>query len=212
MGSGTVLDFETKNRYSLTITATDAAGGTDSADVTIEVLDLREAGVLDTVVIEVGNSGGEYGYETGAFGSLESGQFPGALFGDGNARAADQIYEDEDGYWHLSYPGGAANAWNGQERLNEISIDVTYEDGRDARPSSSAGSSRAQRQHAEAGPAPALAGLGQQGRRGGPSSSGATGADGSVQAAAITPASASPNSIVKFVSDTTPAGQWWPRT
>ena len=133
MGSGTVLDFETRTRYSLTITATDTAGGTDTADVIIEVLDLREAAVLGTVVIEVGNSGDDYGYETGAFGSLESGQFPGALFGDGNARNVDQIYEDEDGYWYLAYLGGAANAWNDQEHLNEISIDVTCEDGRDAR-------------------------------------------------------------------------------
>ena len=38
----TSLDFETKNSYSVTVTATDPSGESDSVDVTITVMDVNE--------------------------------------------------------------------------------------------------------------------------------------------------------------------------
>ena len=90
--------------------------------------------LLGRIVITVGHSGSDYGYDSGAYGALDSGSFPGALFGDGNSRTGDEIYEDADGYWYLAYSGGTAADWNDdQEHLDEIVVDVEYQDGRDRR-------------------------------------------------------------------------------
>ena len=93
--------------------------------------------LLWRVVVDIGHGSGanddQYGYDAGAFGTLDSGSFPGALFGDGNSRTVAEIYEDEDGYWFLTYSGGLANDWQDQEHLDEITVRVTYEDGVDSR-------------------------------------------------------------------------------
>ena len=95
--------------------------------------------LLGRIVITVGRGSGSdddlYGYDSGAsFGTLDSGSFPGALFGDGNSRTVDEMYEDGDGYWYLTYSGGAASDWNSdQERLDRVDMEVTYGDGRDFR-------------------------------------------------------------------------------
>ena len=134
VGSGTALDYETKTSYSVTVTATDTFDGTDSVAVTIEVNDIREAGILGRIVITVGDSGTDYGYDSGSYGSLDGGTFPGDLFDDDASRTVAEIYEDADGYWYFTYSGGAANAWNSdQDALNEITIVVTYESGADSR-------------------------------------------------------------------------------
>ena len=89
---------------------------------------------LGQIVFEVGQGSGadanHYGYDSGAtFGTLDAGSFPGDLFGDGNSRTVDEIYEDEDGYWYLTYSGGLADDWlDDQEALDEITIEVAYED------------------------------------------------------------------------------------
>ena len=133
VGNGTELDYETKASYSVTVTATDTFSATASVTVTIEVVDVREAGVLGRIVITIGH-GSPFGYLRGSYGVLDSGSFPGALFGDGNSRTVDQIYEDEDGYWYFSYTGGVANDWlDDQEALDEIVVEVTYESGADMR-------------------------------------------------------------------------------
>ena len=119
------LDYETTPSYSLTITASDGNGATDTATVSIKVVD---------IVITVGSSGDLYGYDSGSYGSLDGGSFPGALFGDGNSRTVAQVYEDADGYWYFTYSDGATGDWNdNQERLDEILVEVIYEDGRDSR-------------------------------------------------------------------------------
>ena len=134
VGTGTVLDYETKPSYSVTVTATDTHGDTGVVTVAIEVRDIREAGLLGRIVITVGSSGALYGYDSGAYGSLDSGEWPGALFGDGNSRAVDAIYENADGEWFFTYSGGAADDWLAdQEQLDEVLLDVAYEDDRDGR-------------------------------------------------------------------------------
>ena len=133
VGTGTDLDFETKSSYSVTVTATDQHAGTATASVTIEVVDVREVGILGRLVITVGH-GSPFGYVSGSYGTLDSGEFPGDLFGDGNARTAAEVYEDEDGYWYFYYSGGVANDWlDDQDVLDEILVEVMYEDERDAR-------------------------------------------------------------------------------
>ena len=134
VGSGTVLDYETTESYSVTVTATDTHSATGVVTVTIEINDVREAGLLGRIVITVGRSGDDYGYDSGSYGSLDSGSFPGALFGDGNARTVAEVYEDDDGEWRLSYSGGSSGDWlDDQEQLDEILVVVEYEDGRDGR-------------------------------------------------------------------------------
>ena len=82
----------------------------------------------------MGESGTDYGYERGSYGRLDSGSFPGDLFGDTNSRDVDAIYEDADGFWSFTYRGGLAGDWNTDtEHLNEIVVEVTYEDNRDPR-------------------------------------------------------------------------------
>ena len=134
VGSGTVLDFETKASYSLTVTATDSHSASATANVTIEVVDVREAGVLGRIVITVGSSGALYGYDSGSYGTLETGDFPGALFGDGNDRTVAEIREDADGHWFFVYSGGAGADWlSDQEHLDEIAVEALYEGDTDTR-------------------------------------------------------------------------------
>ena len=134
VATGTDLDYETKESYSVTVTATDTFSATGSTTVTIEVLDIGEAGLLGRIIITVGSSGDNYGLDTGSYGTLDSGDFPGDLFTDGTARTVDEIYEDGDGNWYWTYSGGAADGWiDDQELLDEIQVTVTYEDGRNTR-------------------------------------------------------------------------------
>ena len=134
VGAGTTLDYETTDSYSVTVTVTDLHSGTDSVAVTIDVVDVREAGLLGRIVITVGSSGSSYGYDGGSYGTLDSGDFPGALFGDGNDRTVGEIYEDADGAWYFTYTGGLADDWNDdEEHLASITVDVTYEDDVDNR-------------------------------------------------------------------------------
>ena len=92
-----------------------------------------QTGVLGRIVITVGGNGGDYGYDSGSYGTLDSGIFPGALFGDGDSRTVDEIYEDDNGYWYFTYSGGTADGWNDRANLEEITVEVEYEDGRDSR-------------------------------------------------------------------------------
>ena len=105
VGSGTVLDFETKSRYSLTVTATDPTGLSAAADVGINVVDLDEAADLGTVEFVVGSSGANYGFLQGSYGTLNSGAFPGELFDSGPDRTVAEFREDPDGFWYLRYSG-----------------------------------------------------------------------------------------------------------
>ena len=128
VGSTTVFDYETKATYSVAVAVTDTFGATASVAVTIEVTDVREAGVLGRIVITVGGSGSNYGYVSGSYGTLDTGDFPGGLFGDGNSRTVAEIYEDEDGYWYFTYSGGLADDWlSDQEQLDEIVVEVKYQ-------------------------------------------------------------------------------------
>ena len=89
---------------------------------------------LGAVVIEVGNSDSNYGFAAGSYGTLVSGEWPGELFADGNARTVAGAAEDGDGHWRWEYSGGAANGWlTDQEALDAITVTVTYADGRDTR-------------------------------------------------------------------------------
>ena len=90
--------------------------------------------LLGVVVLMVGNSGGDYGYATGSYGSLVSGTWPGALFGDGNPRTVSQAWEDDDGHWRWHYSGGAGFDWRTEaDGLDDIEVHVTYPDQRNTR-------------------------------------------------------------------------------
>ena len=128
VGSGTVLDYETKSRYSVTVTATDSSNATDRVNVTIEVLDLNEVGVLGTATFRVGRNGTTYGLEAGRYGTLVSGSWPGELFGGGVDRTVTQIYEDANCDWRFHYSGGPANDWLDAGELDTILVTVRYHD------------------------------------------------------------------------------------
>ena len=133
VGTGTTLDYQVKRSYEVTVTATDSLNAADSTTVTINVLDIREAGFLGRIDITVGRAGGDYGYVSGSYGTL-IGEFPVALFGDDTARTVGGIYEDADGNWYFTYSGGMADDWNiSQKELDEVVVEVTYEDGKDSR-------------------------------------------------------------------------------
>ena len=134
VGTGTTLDYQVKRSYEVTVTATDSLNAADSTTVTINVLDIREAGFLGRIGITVGRAGGDYGYVSGSYGTLGIGEFPVALFGDDTARTVGGIYEDADGNWYFTYSGGMADDWNiSQKELDEVVVEVTYEDGKDSR-------------------------------------------------------------------------------
>ena len=133
VGSGTVLDHETKTSYSLTITATDPTNLTDTAVVTVNVVDLDEVGDLGTIELVIGCSGSDCGYVQGSYGTLSSGDFPEELFDSGNDRTVREFREDADGFWYLLYQGEVANDWLSDDELNSILVEVTYEDGKDSR-------------------------------------------------------------------------------
>ena len=136
VGSGTSLDYETQTSYSVIVTATDSLGATATVTVHIEVQDVREAGLLGRIVFTVGQGGGGlYGYgSTGGYGSLDSGEWPDALFQDDTARTVSGVSEDSQGRWYFSYSGGAVQQWVvDEDLLSEILVTVTYEDDRDTR-------------------------------------------------------------------------------
>ena len=134
VGAGTTIDFETKERYTVTITATDSHLGTDTITVSIAVQDIDEAGLLGSIVFVVGSSGTDYGYDSGSFGSLTSGQFPEGLFDDHTARTVEALYENADAEWVLEYSGGTANDWlSDEEARDRITLTVTYADDVDTR-------------------------------------------------------------------------------
>ena len=93
-----------------------------------------ESCLLGSIVIDVGSSGELYGYDSGSYGTLETGEFPGGLFNDGNSRTVDAIYEDADGRWYLAYSGGATADWTtNQAHLDETIMEVSYESDKDSR-------------------------------------------------------------------------------
>ena len=133
VGSGTVLDFESKETYAVTVTATDTHSGTASVAVTINVNDVDEVGLLGRIVFVVGQGSGMaseyYGYESGNFGSLTSGDFPGGLFDDHTLRTVEAIYETANAEWVLEYSGGTADDWlSDEDALDAITVTVTYDD------------------------------------------------------------------------------------
>ena len=93
-----------------------------------------EAVFLSRIVFVVGHSGDDYGYSSGSYGSHTSGNFSQALFDDDLPRRVSKVYEDADGYWYLYYSSGTADEWlSDQDALDDITVTVTYEDGRDTR-------------------------------------------------------------------------------
>ena len=115
------------------MTATDTHSGTASVAVTINVNDVDEVGLLGRIVFVVGQGSGMaseyYGYESGNFGSLTSGDFPGGLFDDHTLRTVEAIYETANAEWVLEYSGGTANDWlSDEDALDAITVTVTYDD------------------------------------------------------------------------------------
>ena len=137
VGGGTVLDYETKSRYSLTVTATDPTNLTGTATVNVNVVDLDEVANLGTVEFVVGNSGTDYGYVQGSYGTLNSGAFPGELFDSGSDRTVREfreVVENSTTFWYLRYSGGTNDDWLSDEAgLDAILVKVAYEDGKDGR-------------------------------------------------------------------------------
>ena len=95
-----------------------------------------DADVLGTVVITVEQAGQSetYGYLAGGFGfgQLVSGEWPGALFLDGQPRAVESVRETPDG-WFLGAENTAAADWNTDDAMVDVVLDVDYEDGRNSR-------------------------------------------------------------------------------
>ena len=134
VGAGTVLDYETKTSYSVTVTATDPHNATDMVDVTIDVVDLDEAGDLGVVEFTIGCDADDCGFADGSYGTLGSDDYPEDLFDDGPDRTVQEFYEDADGFWYLRYSGGASDGWlSDADDLNSIMVEVSYQDGRDKR-------------------------------------------------------------------------------
>ena len=134
VGASTVLDYETKKSYSVTVTATDPHGGTDAVEVTITVVDLDEVGYLGAVEFAIGCNGTACGFVQGSYGSLTDGDYPDDLFDGGSARTVREIREDAAGFWYLRYDGGSGDAWlSDVEDLDSILVRVEYEGGIDTR-------------------------------------------------------------------------------
>ena len=86
---------------------------------------------LGRVVVRMGSAGTDVGYSITGYGELIEGRWPGAMFADGQPRDVSSVFEDEDG-WHLEYSGAPApGGWRAE--LDTITVNVLYEDGRDAR-------------------------------------------------------------------------------
>ena len=100
--------------------------------------DVNEVGLLGQIVFVVGQGSGSdsalYGYDSGSYGSLTSGDFPRGLFDDDMVRTVEAIYETADAEWVLEYSGGTANDWlSDEDALDAITVTVTYDDDVDTR-------------------------------------------------------------------------------
>ena len=103
----------------LVLLAVGACPGAAAAQVT-------ELGAVELTVGPVGSAG--------LFGSgAVVGNFPGELFADGQARAVASILEDDAGTWTLLYSGGAADGWHSAAVLDAIVVAAEYADGVDSR-------------------------------------------------------------------------------
>ena len=95
-----------------------------------------DSDVLGTVVIQVEQAGQSetYGYLAGGFGfgQIVSGEWPAALFLDGLPRAVESVRETPDG-WFLGAENTAAADWNTNDALEDVVLDVAYEDGKNSR-------------------------------------------------------------------------------
>ena len=128
VGAATILDYETKHTYTVTVVATDTENGSTGLAVTIRLTNAPEAGLPGTITITVGNVGDDYGYSAGAYGSV-SGNFHPELFTDGVARIVSGFREQASGDWELEYTGGASEQWlMDAEALNDMTLTVTYAD------------------------------------------------------------------------------------
>ena len=132
VATGAVLDYETEDSYGFSFVASDG-GDTATVNVTVNIVDILEAGLLASFTVEIDSSGNHYGYSSGSYGTLSTGEFPGQLFNDGTERTIDSIYEDEDGHWYFVYSGGDTDDWNNEGGLDTITVIVRYEDGIDQR-------------------------------------------------------------------------------
>ena len=96
---------------------------------------LAEAQTVDelgSVTFRVGSASAESGYRDSGLGSLVSGDWPGALFTDGQDRTVTQVTEDALGaagprWWFM------ATGWKSAAALDDVTVTVTYEDGVDDR-------------------------------------------------------------------------------
>ena len=100
----------------------------------LAVLPIGTASAADgriTITVDGSIAGSRHGFSS-SYGAID-GELPGFLFGDGQGRAVASIYEDQDGYWSLTYSGGLGDDWQTIEELDDVTIRVVYEDGADTR-------------------------------------------------------------------------------
>ena len=206
---GATIDYETAASYSLTLTATDTTGGTDTATVDIEVLDLREAELLGRVETELGNSGDDYGFNTG-YGRLVGGDVSrGTLRRRQLPRHRGHLRRTRTASGTWCTAAGPTDDWNdAQEELDEIMVEVYYEDQRNTRALVLGGFIEERNGNTLKldPPLPSRDWDGRSGEEVAFRFRRHAGQTAPAQAAAIAPPQASPNSIVRFVSDTTPGG------
>ena len=88
---------------------------------------------LGKLEFSIGQPGAEaFGLEIGAYGALNSGEFPGPLFVDGQPRAVQSIIEADADAWTLAYDG-PPDLWGSDLALDRIILTVVYENGQDGR-------------------------------------------------------------------------------
>lgn len=171
------------------------------------------ATVLGTVEFTIGCSGAECGFRRdrgGSYGRLERGNFPSEAFNGGADRTVVSIREDADGFWYLAYSGGAAQDWStGADALNAIEMEARYQDGSDTRRFVLGGFvvERAANNVLKLDPPlPSRDWLSRSGETVTLEFRRHEGQTAQAQSEAVAQPSAAPNTIWRFLADTTPGG------
>ena len=88
---------------------------------------------LGELEFSIGQPGQQaFGLEVGVYGVLNSGEFPGPLFVDGQPREIQSIIKADADAWQLTYDG-PPDLWGSDLALDRIILTVVYENGQDGR-------------------------------------------------------------------------------
>ena len=135
VGSGTKLDYETKTMYSLTVTATDPSGATDTVDVTVTLMDVDEPPVLAmTPPAPAENVAPAFADDTAEFmvyENMDAGTAVGTVTADDEGDVL--TYSDDSGYFDVDDSGNITTAMMlDHEAMASHTVTVTATDDEDA--------------------------------------------------------------------------------